>query len=89
MENNELKWTFDINNIDFISLAAKFLNDKKCSREVVRMLYKLRGTNYDNISDKVAFLLVGHVLAELMSDNDEKLSKNIKKKKKKKNVESN
>ena len=91
MKKNELKWMFNINNIDFISLAAKFLYDKKCSCEVVRKLYELKGTNYDDISDKVAFLMVEHVLAALMREHDEKLFENIrpKKKKNKNNVESN
>ena len=71
-------------NIDFIGLAAKFLYDKKCSCEVVRKLYELKGTNYDDISDKVALLMVEHVLAALMRLHDDKLFENIKQKKKKK-----
>ena len=82
-KNDELEWMFNINNIDFISLAAKFLYDKKCSCEVVRKLYELKGANYDDFSDKAALLMIEHVLAELMSENDDKLFKNIRKKKKK------
>ena len=92
MKNNELEWMFIRNNIDFIGLAAKFLYDKKCSCEVVRRLYELKGTNYDDISDKVALLMVEHVLAGLMRLHDDKLFENIKSKKKrdkKNNVESN
>ena len=87
-KNNELELMFNINNIDFISLAAKFLYDKKCSCEVVRRLYELKGTDYDDFSDKAALLLVEHVLAGLMRLHDEKLFENIesKKKKKKENI---
>ena len=85
MKNNELEWMFNRNNIDFIGLAAKFLYDKKCSCEVVRRLYELKGTNYDDISDKVALLMVEHVLAGLMRLHDDKLFENIKPKKKKNN----
>ena len=88
MTNNELERMFIRGNIDFISLAAKFLNDKKCSCEAVRRLYELKGTNCDNISDKVALFMVECVVAELMREHDDKLFENIKKKKKK-NVESN
>ena len=90
MKNNELEWMFIRNNIDFISLAAKFLYDKKCSCEVVRRLYELKGTDYDDFSDKAALLMVEHVLAGLMRLHDDKLFKNIESnKKKKKYVESN
>ena len=84
MKKNELESMFIRSNIDFIGLAAKFLYDKKCSCEVVRRLYELKGTNYDDISDKVALLMVEHVLAGLMRLHDEKLFENIKPKKKKK-----
>ena len=84
MKNNELELMFIRSNIDFIGLAAKFLYDKKCSCEVVRKLYELKGTNYDDISDKVALLMVEHVLAALMRLHDDKLFENIKQKKKKK-----
>lgn len=87
MKNNELERMFLRSNIDFIGLAAKFLYDKKCSCEVVRRLYELKGTNYDDISEKVALLMVEHVLAGLMRLHDDKLFENIgselKKKKKK------
>lgn len=93
MKMNELERMFIRSNIDFFGLAAKFLYDKKCSCEVVRRLYELKGTNYDDISDKVALLMVEHVLAKLMRENDDRLFENIypkkKKKKKSKNVESN
>lgn len=91
MKNNELEWMCIRSNIDFIGLAAKFLYDKKCSLEVVRRLYELKGTNYDDISDKVALLMVEHVLAGLMRLHDDKLFENVesKKKKKNKNVEHN
>lgn len=89
MKNNELEWMFIRSNIDFIGLAAKFLYDKKCSCEVVRRLYELKGTNYDDFSDKAAILMIENVLAKLMRDNDDKLFENIYPKKKKKNVESN
>lgn len=90
MKNNELERLFMRSNIDFIGLAAKFLYDKKCSCEVVRKLYELKGTNYDDISDKVALLMVEHVLAGLMRLHDDKLFENIRpKKKKKKNEEEN
>ena len=90
-KNNELEWMFIRSNIDFISLAAKFLYDKKCSCEVVRRLYELKGTNYDDISGKAALLMVESVLAGLMRLHDDKLFENIgsKKKKKKNDVESN
>ena len=84
MKKNELESMFIRSNIDFIGLAAKFLYDKKCSCEVVRRLYELKGTNYDDISDKVALLMVEHVLAALMRLHDEKLFENMKPKKKKK-----
>ena len=83
MKNNELEWMFIRSNIDFIGLAAKFLYDKKCSCEVVRRLYELKGTDYDDFSDKVAILMVEHVLAALMREQDDKLFENIKSKKKK------
>ena len=83
MKNNELEWMFIRSNIDFIGLAAKFLYDKKCSCEVVRRLYELKGTDYDDFSDKVALLMVEHVLAALMREQDDKLFENIKSKKKK------
>ena len=89
MKKNELEWMFTRSNIDFISLAAKFLYDKKCSCEVVRRLYELKGTNCDDISDKVALLMVEHVLAGLMRLHDDKLFENVRPKKKSKNVESN
>lgn len=90
MKNNELERLFMRSNIDFIGLAAKFLYDKKCSCEVVRKLYELKGTNYDDISYKVALLMVEHVLAGLMRLHDDKLFENIRpKKKKKKNEEEN
>lgn len=92
MKNKELERICSRSNIDFIGLAEKFLYDKKCSCEVVRKLYELKGTNYDDVSDKVALLMVEHVLAGLMRLHDEKLFENVKKKKKKeknKNVESN
>ena len=73
MKINELERLFKYSNIDFISIASKFLNDKKCNREVVRKLYELKGTNCDDISDKVALLLVECVLAELMIEHDDKL----------------
>ena len=88
MTNNELEWMFTNANIDFISLAEKFLYDKKCSCEVVRRLYELKGTNYDDISDKVALLMVEHVLAKLMREHDDRLFENMRrpeKKNKKKN----
>ena len=88
MEKNELERLFTYSNIDFISFAAKFLNDKKCNRELLARLYELNGTNCDDISDKVALLMVECVVAELMREHDDKLFENIKKKKKK-NVESN
>ena len=83
MEKNELEWMFIRSNIDFFGLAAKFLYDKKCSCEVVRRLYELKDTN-DDISDKVALLMVEHVLAGLMRLHDDKLFENIESKKKKK-----
>ena len=89
MTKNELERLFIYSNIDFISLAAKFLNDKKRNRELLARLYELKGTNCDDFSDKVALLMVECVVAELMSEHDDKLFENIKKKKKKKNVESN
>ena len=85
MDMNKLEWMFIRGNIDFIGLAAKFLYDKKCSLEVVRRLYELKGTNYDDISDKVALLMVEHVLAKLMRECDDKLFENVCPKKKKKN----
>lgn len=91
-KNNELELMFSKSNIDFIGIAAKFLYDKKCSCEVVRRLYELKGNNYDDdISGKVAILMVEHVLAGLMRLHDDNLFENIesKKKKKNKNVESN
>lgn len=87
MKNNELERICSRSNIDFIGLAAKFLYDKKCSCEVVRRLYELKGTNYDDISDKVALLMVEHVLAGLMRLHDDKLFENIESKKKKKKKE--
>ena len=90
MKNKELELMFSRSNIDFISLAAKFLYDKKCSCEVVRKLYELKGTNYDDFSDKAALLMVENVLAGLMRLHDDKLFENVRpKKKKSKNVESN
>ena len=83
MKNNELERMLIRGNIDFIGLAAKFLYDKKCSCEVVRKLYELKGTNYDDISDKVALLMVEHVLAKLMREQDDKLFENVKPKSKK------
>ena len=83
-KNNELELMFIRSNIDFIGLAAKFLYDKKCSCEVVRRLYELKGANYDDFSDKDDVLMVEHVLAGLMRVDDEKLFENIKAKKKKK-----
>ena len=82
-KKNELEWMFIRNNIDFFGLAAKFLYDKKCNCEVVRRLYELKDTNYDDFSDKVALLMVEHVLAGLMRLHDDKLFENIKSKKKK------
>ena len=84
MTKNELERLFIYSNIDFISLAAKFLNDKKRNRELLARLYELKGTNCDDFSDKVALLMVECVVAELMSEHDDKLFENIKKKKKKK-----
>lgn len=84
MKNNELERMIIRSNIDFIGLAAKFLYDKKCSCEVVRRLYELKGTNCDDISDKVALLMVEHVLAGLMRMHDDKLFENVESKKKKK-----
>ena len=82
MEMNELERLFIYSNIDFISLASKFLNDKKHNRELMARLYELKGTNCDDISDKVALLMVECVLVELMRLHDDKLFENIKKKKK-------
>lgn len=89
MKNNELERLFTYSNIDFISIAAKFLNDKKYNRELLARLYELKGTNCDDISYKIALLIVECVLAELMSEHDDKLFENVrpKKKKKKKNEE--
>lgn len=90
MKNNELERMLSRGNIDFISLAAKFLNDKKCNREFLARLYELKGTNCDDFSDKVALLMVEGVVAELMREHDDKLFENVRQKKKKeKNVESN
>lgn len=83
MKNNELERICSRSNIDFIGLAAKFLNDKKCNRELLERLYELKGTNCDDISDKIALLMVECVLAELMRENDDKLFENIESKKKK------
>lgn len=88
MKNNELELICSRSNIDFISIASKFLIDRKCNRELLARLYELKGTNCDDISDKVALLLVECVLAELMKLHDDKLFENIRPKKKK-NVESN
>ena len=82
MKMNELERLFTYSNIDFISIAAKFLNDKKRNRELLARLYELKGTNCDDFSDKVALLMVECVLAELMSEHDDRLFENIKKKKK-------
>lgn len=91
MKNNELERMFTYSNIDFISLAAKFLNDKKRNRELLARLYELKGTNCDDISDKIALLMVECVVAELMREHDEKLFENVESNKKKNNkyVESN
>lgn len=89
MKNNELERICSRSNIDFIGLASKFLNDKKRNRELLARLYELKGTNCDDISDKVALLMVEHVLAELMREHDDKLFENVESKKKKINVESN
>lgn len=88
MKISELERLFTYSNIDFIGLAAKFLNDKKRNRELMARLYELKGTNCDDISDKIALLLVECVLAELMSEHDDKLFENMGselEKKKKKN----
>ena len=84
MTKNELERLFTYYNIDFIGLASKFLNDKKRNRELLARLYELKGTNCDDISDKVALLMVECVLAELMSEHDDKLFENVRPKKKKK-----
>ena len=73
MKNNELERLFTYANIDFISIASKFLIDRKCNRELLAKLYELKGMNYDDISGKFALLLVECVLAELMIEHDDKL----------------
>lgn len=85
MKKNELEWMFIRSNIDFISVASKFLNDKKRNRELMARLYELKGTNCDDISDKIALLMVECVLAELMREHDDRLFENVEPKKKKKN----
>ena len=77
MTKNELEWMFSRNNIDFISVASKFLVDKKCNRELLARLHELKGTNCDDISDKIALLMVECVVAELMREHDGKLFENI------------
>lgn len=73
MKMSELERLFTYSNIDFISIASKFLIDRKCNCELLARLYELKGTNCDDISDKVALLLVECVLAELMIEHDDKL----------------
>ena len=68
MANKELERLFAYSNIDFISLASKFLNDKKRNRELLARLYELKGTNCDDFSDKVALLMVECVVVELMRE---------------------
>ena len=83
MTKNGLEWMFIRSNIDFISVAAKFLNDKKCNRELLAKLYELKGTNCDDFSYKVSLLMVECVVAELMREHDDKLFENVRPKKKK------
>lgn len=78
MNNNELEWLFTRTNNDFISVAEKFLSDKKCNRELFTWLYKLKGTNYDDISGKICLLLLECVAAELMREHDDKLFENMR-----------
>lgn len=89
MTKNEFELMFIRSNIDFISVASKFLVDKKCNREFLARLYELKGTDCDD-SVKLALLMVEHVLAELMRENDDKLFENIgselKKKKEKEEI---
>ena len=90
MKKNELELLFKYSNIDFISIAGRFLNDKKYNRGLLSRLYELKDTNCDDISDKIALLLVECVVVELMREHNDKFFENIESKKKKRtNVESN
>ena len=82
MKKSLFELLFKYSNIDFISIASKFLNDKKYNRELLERLYELKGTNCDDFSDKVALIMVECVLVEFMRLHDDKLFENIKKKKK-------